>query len=466
MNGIGVALSGGGHRASLFGLGVLLYLGDAGKLPEVTSLASVSGGSLTNGFVAQTVDLTRADDGGTFERAMAPFARQLAQGGTLFASWTTWAYVLVLVVTGAVAAVGPWLLPIAGILQLLAFVGALLVWAELVASRRGWVAALAFRRALFSPAGSPISLADTHGGGGLDHVFCATDLQSAEQVYFSKTFVYGYRFGVGTPGDLPLHDAVQASACLPGAFPPRWLRARRFGFHYPDDVVHPEDPCPQRRDRPRQSSRFLVLTDGGVYDNMADQWAIGRRGREDCFPDPDDIHPEPQDLIVVNSSAGMGWVPFKRSLIPGVGELLSLLKVKDVLYDQTTATRRRLLYDRARQADRTGEGMRIGLVNIPRSPFDLPREFARYRGPAADRASAALAALGDTEQRWEVDATANATRVKTSLSRMGIEVSARLLHHAYVLAMANLHVTMEYPLLPVPDRRRFNQLVSRGEKEE
>ena len=89
MNGIGVALSGGGHRASLFGLGVLLYLGDAGKLPEVTSLASVSGGSLTNGFVAQTVDLTRADDGGTFERAMAPFARQLAQGGTLFASWTT-----------------------------------------------------------------------------------------------------------------------------------------------------------------------------------------------------------------------------------------------------------------------------------------------------------------------------------------------------------------------------------------
>jgi hypothetical protein len=144
-----------------------------------------------------------------------------------------------------------------------------------------------------------------------------------------------------------------------------------------------------------------------------------------------------------------------------VGELLSLLKVKDVLYDQTTATRRRLLNDRARQADRTGEGMRIGLVNIPRSPFDLPREFARYGGPAGDRARAVLAALGDTERRWEEDARANATRVKTSLSKMGTEVSARLLHHAYVLAMANLHVTMNYPLLPVPDRERFVQLVSR-----
>jgi len=66
----------------------------------------------------------------------------------------------------------------------------------------------------------------------------------------------------------------------------------------------------------------------------------------------------------------------------------------------------------------------------------------------------------DTEGEWEEDATANATRVKTSLSKMGTEVSARLLHHAYVLAMANLHVTMDYPLLPVPDRKRFIDLVS------
>jgi hypothetical protein len=39
MGRIGVALSGGGHRASLFGLGALLYLADAGKSQEVTSIA-------------------------------------------------------------------------------------------------------------------------------------------------------------------------------------------------------------------------------------------------------------------------------------------------------------------------------------------------------------------------------------------------------------------------------------------
>jgi predicted acylesterase/phospholipase RssA len=458
VKGIGVALSGGGHRASLFGLGVLLYLGDAGKLPQVTSIASVSGGSLTNGYLAQTVDLTKTGDGAAFEQVIAPFAKQLAQRGTLFATPITWAYVVVLAVSGLAALILPWLLPIAGILQFLVFVGAVLVWAELVASRRSWIAANAFRRTLFSPAGSPTPLSAIHGG--LDHVFCATDLQSAEQVYFCRSFVYGYRFGLGTPADLPLHDAVQASACLPGAFPPRWLRARRFSFTYPDDAVHPNDPCPDPKDRPDKPPDFLVLTDGGAYDNMADQWAIGRRGRSDCFPDPDNLHHEPQDLIVVNASAGAEWVPFRRSRIPGVGELLSLLKVKDVLYDQTTATRRRLLNDRARQAAQTGQGMRIGLVNIPRSPFELPQQFAPHSDAAGERAKAVLAALSDTQRQWEQDATANATRVKTSLSKLGTEVSARLLHHAYLLAMANLHVTLDYPLLAVPDRKRFVDLVS------
>ena len=41
---LSVALSGGGHRAALFGLGVLMYLADAGKNRQVGSIVSVSGG--------------------------------------------------------------------------------------------------------------------------------------------------------------------------------------------------------------------------------------------------------------------------------------------------------------------------------------------------------------------------------------------------------------------------------------
>ena len=112
MKGVGLALSGGGHRASLFGLGVLLYLADAGKLPDITSIASVSGGSLTNGYIAQKLDLTKVTDGAAFEGAARPFARQLAQRGTLFATWLTWAYVIALVITGLAMIVLPWFLPV------------------------------------------------------------------------------------------------------------------------------------------------------------------------------------------------------------------------------------------------------------------------------------------------------------------------------------------------------------------
>ncbi|HZX53112.1 MAG TPA: hypothetical protein VFE86_00450, partial [Ilumatobacteraceae bacterium] len=47
---IGVALSGGGHRATVFGLGVLLALVDQGLNNRVVSISSVSGGSIANGI--------------------------------------------------------------------------------------------------------------------------------------------------------------------------------------------------------------------------------------------------------------------------------------------------------------------------------------------------------------------------------------------------------------------------------
>src|SRR3982750_3201938 len=46
MNNIGLALSGGGFRASLYHLGLVRFLRDAGILPQVTHITSVSGGSI------------------------------------------------------------------------------------------------------------------------------------------------------------------------------------------------------------------------------------------------------------------------------------------------------------------------------------------------------------------------------------------------------------------------------------
>src|SRR5262245_24538819 len=52
MKKIGLALSGGGFRASLYHLGLIRFLRDAGILPQVTHITSVSGGSIIAAHLA------------------------------------------------------------------------------------------------------------------------------------------------------------------------------------------------------------------------------------------------------------------------------------------------------------------------------------------------------------------------------------------------------------------------------
>src|SRR4030095_9244392 len=49
---IGLAISGGGHRATAYALGVLLYLVDTGLNQKIHTVTSVSGGSILNAFIA------------------------------------------------------------------------------------------------------------------------------------------------------------------------------------------------------------------------------------------------------------------------------------------------------------------------------------------------------------------------------------------------------------------------------
>src|SRR5579871_1326316 len=51
-NSIGLSLSGGGFRAALFHLGALRRLHEFGIVPRLTTISSVSGGSILNGFLA------------------------------------------------------------------------------------------------------------------------------------------------------------------------------------------------------------------------------------------------------------------------------------------------------------------------------------------------------------------------------------------------------------------------------
>jgi predicted acylesterase/phospholipase RssA len=59
---LGLALSGGGFRATLFHLGVVRFLRDAGALRDVTDIASVSGGSILAAHLVLNWDLYNGDE--------------------------------------------------------------------------------------------------------------------------------------------------------------------------------------------------------------------------------------------------------------------------------------------------------------------------------------------------------------------------------------------------------------------
>ncbi len=431
-----MSLSGGGHRASLFGLGALIYLVDAGKGPEISCVSSVSGGSITNGWVGLKTDLYLAASG-DFRTDVAPLAAAVSTRGTLWRAPLTYGYLALLVAILLLATV--LCFPLGGMAALAVWVVALAAVGWL-ARQRGWVAAKALDRALFH--GALLSQLNPN----TDHVINACDLQSAKDVFFSGRFVYSYPLGWGVPADLSLSRAVQASACLPGAFAPVVLPIERHRFSL---AGAGENPLTR-----------LLLTDGGVYDNMATEWVLNlpSRARAGAAPEPP---PHPVDeVVVVNGSAGIGDGVNRRKSVttPLLGEITSLLAVKDVLYDQTTAVRRRLLNARFRATEAGADRLAGGLVQIDSSPFELPKAFARGNDAIARRAQAALGLLTEGEAAWAAEAQASRS-VKTALSKIPADRAARLLRHAYVLTMVNMHVLRDYPLVAIPSVADFERLV-------
>ncbi len=435
---LAISLSGGGHRATLFALGALMYLVDAKANANVSSIASVSGGSLTNGFVGQTLNFKQTN-GDEFRRSVAaPLATQIALRGTLFAPLVAKLYVAVLIVSGLLVfalLLFPW-----GpeYLRLLTFGAGLALWGWF-AGKRGAVCARAFNKTLFSPQGRSTRLSEL-AKSGLDHVICSTEFRSSEQVYFAGDFVYSYALGHGKPADMLLAHAVQASAAYPGGFPPATLPAKRHDF----------TGAPRFPNGPSAPPDYMVLTDGGVYDNMGDEWARGFAKRITWWKELVHGRTPPNQLVVVNSSARVPWSPFRRRFIPLIGEVLALLRVMDVMFINTTNVRRQVIFDSYNPADPEKASMLPSvLVQISQSPFLVPDSYAKETAPVGQRARDVLDFLsaGPSREAWAQIARDNSA-VATTLSKMGADVSARLIYQGYVVMMCNLHVFFgdDFPL--------------------
>jgi hypothetical protein len=293
-------MSGGGHRATAFALGVLLYLVDSGLNQKVHTITSVSGGSILNAFIA----LLRSANGveklsfkafapGDFDEHAAKLASLLSgsrpiwfasvavgicgtglaillslllaiggttvllslamlllgvsffvgprSGGSLWGWWGTWSYCSIIAwLTVATVVAG----------RKRSFLGSALALLIIIVS--GWalqqrhrVAEFAYEHTIFRSLVSNRRWSTTRStledmDKDVRHVFCATEIHSGQHAYFSHDFVYARGFGLGRPALLPVATAVQVSANFPGGFPIRPLRAPRFDFSLTDrfeDVI-------------------------------------------------------------------------------------------------------------------------------------------------------------------------------------------------------------------------------------
>jgi NTE family protein len=226
-HGIGLCLSGGGYRATLFHLGALRRLDELGVLShsEFRTISSVSGGSIAAAAYAQAL----AE--GFPPRANGPVPRPL------------WNAVLR----------DPLRAFTRCNLRTPALFTRLLPW--------NWRRDDAAVRAMASRLERGLTGLRL---GALPRppvfIFCATDMAFGVGFVFSRRrmgdWLAGYR---PPPADLPLAQAVAASACFPPVFNPLRLHLA------PADLTHGRADAGPERDR---AVRGLRLTDGGTYDNM------------------------------------------------------------------------------------------------------------------------------------------------------------------------------------------------------
>lgn len=219
-DGIALCLSGGGYRAMLFHLGALWRLNEFGYLPRLARISSVSGGSIVAGVVGlkwRQLTFDAAGTAGNFgDEVVAPlraFADRTIDEGAIIGGILT---------PGSIAD-------------------------KLTAAYRDHL----FGRATLQdlPADPP------------RFVLNATNVQTGALFRFSRPFMADYRIGFVPRPRVELAVAVAASSAFPPVLSPLTLTLDAAMWAPPSgndsEDLH-EEPFMTR----------VVLTDGGVYDNL------------------------------------------------------------------------------------------------------------------------------------------------------------------------------------------------------
>lgn len=215
--GIGLAMSGGGFRATLFHIGTLWRLNELAYLPKLNRISTVSGGSITAGVLALRWNEL------TFGSGVATnFNQKIVEPLRKFCERTIDAW-----------AIGE---------------GSFLPWKTVSEAVQEEYEEHLFKNASLQK--SPDSPR---------FVFNTTNFQTGNDFRFSKPYAGDYRLGLIPSPNLRLSLAVTASSAFPPFLSPVMIELPAGAFqNQPGADLHGKS----------EFSREIYLTDGGVYDNL------------------------------------------------------------------------------------------------------------------------------------------------------------------------------------------------------
>ena len=224
--GAGLCLSGGGYRAMVFHVGALKRLNEAGLLRSLRRISSVSGGSITAGVLGMNwanLDWNDQNVAKNFDALVTQPIRRMASTS----------------------------------IDVLSILSGFLTFTPV-----SWWIEAHYRRVLFR-AITLQALPDDRRPpedpeAGPRFVINATNLRSGVLWRFSRPYMADYTIGRVPEPEVQLATAVAASSAFPPMLSPVVIKLEPDAYA-PDDGPPPRNAAHRRR---------IVLTDGGVYDNM------------------------------------------------------------------------------------------------------------------------------------------------------------------------------------------------------
>lgn len=292
-DGIGLCLSGGGYRAMVFHLGALIRLNEVRLLSQLARVSSVSGGSITAGCLGLRWKDLEFDNGRATNLMPAVIDKVREMASTS---------------VDAGAIIGGILLP------------------GTISDR----VARAYDDTLFKGA----KLADLPAEGkGPRFVINATNVQSAVLWRFSRNYMGDYMVGLVKNPDVKLSLAVAASSAFPPVLSPVDV-----------PIKGTFDPAYGGTLTGSAYRKKVVLSDGGVYDNLGLETVIKRY------------------RTVLVSDGGQKTAP---EADPRRNWAQHSIRILDVIDNQVRSLRKRQLIDSYLRKDRTGAywGIRTDFAN-------------------------------------------------------------------------------------------------------